>query len=297
MPDWQERITHETEPAIRVEHEARYRLAAPLIASAEVWCDLGCGTGVAAAAAIEAAGGFSGRAVLVDIDEDVAKGAAAEIGAGETVAFGADLATDDGVARLSEHLADGAVVTCFEVVEHLASFVPLLERLVERADTVTTVLSVPNDAFWAIENPHHLATWGEGAFAELESQLPADRVLLHQVQLQGSAIAPADDEAALAPEAAIQTRDAVPTHFLAAFGPRAGELAPLATIAQVDLDEQRRWVRQRESDLAVLKEMIELLPQHERWFTEWRRYIQELETRLGLPLSGAARDELPPDSA
>jgi hypothetical protein len=94
----------------------------------------------------------------------------------------------------------------------------------------------------------------------------------------------------------VQARDAVPTHYLAAFGPRAVEIGPLASLAQVDLDEQRRWVRQRESDLAVLQEMIELLPRHERWFTEWRRYIQELETKLGLPLSGAARDELPPGS-
>src|SRR5215212_428983 len=240
MPDWQERITRETEPAIRAEHDTRYRLAAPLIASAEVWCDLGCGTGIAAAAALGAHGGFAGRAVLVDLDDEVARGAAAELGAQDPVVFGADLASDDGVARVSEHLADGAVVTCFEVVEHLTTFVPLVERLVERADTVTTILSVPNDAFWAIENPHHLAMWGEGAFAELESQLPAERVLLHQVQLQGSAVVPVGEERDLAAQVAARATDAVPTHFLAAFGPRAAELEPLAVVAQTDLDEQRR---------------------------------------------------------
>jgi hypothetical protein len=161
--------------------------------------------------------------------------------------------------------------------------VPLIERLVELAQSVTTVLSVPNDAFWAIENPHHRAMWGEGAFAELETLLPEGRVLLHQVSLQGSAILPADDERAVAPEATVQTRDAVPTHFLAAFGPSAGELAPLATLAQVDLDEQRRWVRQREADNATLRETIKELADH-------RTYIHQLEVKLGV------RNELPAGS-
>src|SRR4051794_3442651 len=221
MPDWQERITRETEPAIRAEHDARYRLAAPLIASGELWADLGCGTGIAAGSALRDHGGFSGRAVLVDLDEDVARGAAEELGLSDAVVFGADLATPEGVARVAEHLGDGAVVTCFEVVEHLSTFVPLIERLVELQGSVTAILSVPNDAFWSIVNPHHQAMWGEGAFAELETLLPEQRVLLHQVQLQGSAILPRDSEQTVAPEASVQTHDAVPTHFLAAFGPRA----------------------------------------------------------------------------
>jgi SAM-dependent methyltransferase len=274
VPDWQERITRHTEPAIRAEHDARYRLAAPLIASAELWCDLGCGTGIAAAAALEAQGGFDGRAVLVDLDEDVARNAAAEIGLDEPVVFGADLATPDGVARVTEHLGDGAVATCFEVVEHLTSFAPLIERLVELADRVTTVISVPNDAFWGIHNPHHEAMWSEGAFAELETLLPDDRVLLHQVALAGSAILPVGTDAGVAPEVHVQTHDAIATHFLAAFGPRAAELAPLATLAQVDMDEQRRWARQREADNALVNDLI-------RVNDEYRAYIAELEAKLG----------------
>src|SRR4051795_13763525 len=218
MPDWQERITRETEPAIRAEHDARYRLAAPLIATAVQWCDLGCGTGIAAAAALDEHGARPAKAVLVDVDEQVAGDAAAEVGLEKAQAIGADLATPEGFERVLKELETGAVVTCFEVVEHLATFVPLLERLVERED-ITTILSVPNDAFWAIQNPHHQAMWGEGAFAELESQLPPERVLLHQVQLQGSAVLPAGEEATLPLQAPVQTTDAVPTHFLAAFGP------------------------------------------------------------------------------
>ena len=262
MPDWQERITRETEPAIRAEHDARYRLAAPLVAGAPEWCDLGCGTGIAAAGAID---GFRGRAVLVDVGEDVARGAARELGIADATPVAADLAT----------------------------FVPLLEALVERAATITTILSVPNDAFWAIENPHHQAMWGEGAFAELESQLPEGRVLVHQLQLQGSAVVPAGSEAELTLAIAAQARDAVPTHFIAAFGPRAGELEPLATAAQVDLDEQRRWVRQREADNALLREYVAQLGVFEREREEWRRYIHELEGRLGLPPSGGEQAELP----
>ena len=41
MIDWQERITRETGAAIRVEHRVRYALAAPLIARAPLWADLG----------------------------------------------------------------------------------------------------------------------------------------------------------------------------------------------------------------------------------------------------------------
>ena len=49
--EWQERITGETPPSIRIEHELRYATAAALVRSAPVWLDLGCGAGVAAAAA------------------------------------------------------------------------------------------------------------------------------------------------------------------------------------------------------------------------------------------------------
>jgi 2-polyprenyl-3-methyl-5-hydroxy-6-metoxy-1,4-benzoquinol methylase len=273
VPDWQERIHRHTEPAIRVEHDARYRLAAPLIASAGLWCDLGCGHGIAAAAALRAHDGFSGRAVLVDLEEDTARLAAEELGAADAIVIGTDLATPEGVARVTEHLGDGSVVTCFEVIEHLATFAPLVERLVELEPRVTTILSVPNDAFWAIHNPHHQTMWGEGAFAELETLLPERRTLLHQLQLAGSALVPAETEQTLAPLAEVQTHDAVPTHFIAAFGPRAQELAPLASIAQVDLDEQRRWVRQRESDNALVNDLV-------RVNDEFRAYIAELEARL-----------------
>ncbi len=67
MSDWQERITRETAPAIRAEHELRYRLAAPLIAASVGWADLGCGNGLAAAAVLGSE--RPAHVVLVDIAE------------------------------------------------------------------------------------------------------------------------------------------------------------------------------------------------------------------------------------
>ena len=46
MANWQERITRDTAPGIRIEHAVRYRFAAPVIADSDLWADLGCGNGI-----------------------------------------------------------------------------------------------------------------------------------------------------------------------------------------------------------------------------------------------------------
>jgi hypothetical protein len=48
----------------------------------------------------------------------------------------------------------------------------------------------------------------------------------------------------------------VPSHFIAAFGPRCRELGAGAAVAQADLMEQRRWERQREANLAIYEDRI-----------------------------------------
>jgi 2-polyprenyl-3-methyl-5-hydroxy-6-metoxy-1,4-benzoquinol methylase len=286
MTDWQERITRETPPAIRIEHEVRYRLAVPLIATSGTWCDLGCGSGIAAAAALADAAGRPARAVLVDYEQSAVDGAAAELALDATVALQADLTQPADLDRVRAALRDGEgprTVTCFEVVEHLATFVPLLELLAGLAEEhdVTTILSVPNDAFSGVENPHHLTAWGEGSFAELAGLLPERHVLARQVALQGSAIALEDDAGDTTHDVPVDVHaeGAVPTHFIAAFGPRAAEIRSLAAAAQVDLDAQRAWERQREAD-------NELLQQSLAQMDDWRAYIHELEDKLGLPRSG-----------
>jgi SAM-dependent methyltransferase len=274
MPIWQERITHDTEPAIRVEHDLRYRYAGPAIAGAKLWCDLGCGNGLAAAAARPE--GFKGETLLVDVDAAALEAAAAEVEGARTLR--ADLSDPAEVATLAGELkGKGTVVTCFEVIEHLETFVPLVEML-ESLKGATVIMSVPNDAFWATENPHHKTMWGEGAFAELQSLLPEGHTVAPQIQLSGSAIA--DDGDAR-----------VPTHVLASWGGAAP--AAVRDVVATDLDAQRDWVRRREADLAYYKAMAaerdELYAEVRRLsaeLAEYRRYIHDLEGRLGLPLSG-----------
>jgi SAM-dependent methyltransferase len=293
MSDWQERITQETAPAIRVEHELRYRLAAPLIAAAGTWADLGCGNGLAAAAALGAE--RPGRLVLVDRDPDVVARAALELAGEDAVELPGDL-TDPGLlGQIGEALVAGdgtAVVTCFEVVEHLATFLPLIEWSTQlaRERGVTFLLSVPNDAFWAIQNPHHLTSWSEGAFEELRRLLPAEQTLVRQVALAGSALIPWEEQETH--ELSVQAGGAgtVATHFIVAFGPHHEQLSRFALAAQAEVLEQRRWERERESNLALLEK---LTGERAAWFEQWREYIHELERELGRPLSGASEEERP----
>jgi SAM-dependent methyltransferase len=304
MPDWQERITRETHPAVRVEHDIRYRLAEPLILGARTWADLGCGNGVAAADVV--GGMYPGRAVLVDVQQEAVDNAVAAVRAAEPVGVAADLTDRDALGRVREAVLEGPgprAITCFEVVEHLSTFVPLVEMLSELAEggEATVFLSVPNDDFWALENPYHESMWGEGSFAELRSLLPGGTVVAKQLALQGSAVVPDGHDGEqvnvpIKPDAA----GAVPTHFVAAMGPQAELLTVHAGVAQTDLDEQRRWERQREADLAHMDALHELIAKlqgendgfrselqaNHKEFEDWRKYIHELEGKLGLPLSG-----------
>jgi hypothetical protein len=299
VPDWQERITRDTEPAIRVEHQLRYALAAPLVHASALWCDLGCGTGVGAARAL--GGKLPGRTLLVDVADDALEHARRELPGENVSTMQADLSSEDGVAAvvgaLTEQAGEGAgTITCFECVEHLDSFVPLITALVTLSErhAFTVLLSVPNDAFWSIENPHHHTSWGEGAFEELRTLLPADHVLLRQVVLQGSAMLRGDAQPELRPVDVELEPGGVPSHLLVAFGPERDAVAPGAAVAQVDMEEQRRWHRQREANLAMLDEYGTEVGQEVRSMSkelaEYRAYIHDLERRLGLPLSGETEE-------
>jgi SAM-dependent methyltransferase len=270
MTDWQERITRDTRPAIRVEHELRYAAAAPIVAAAPVWCDLGCGSGIAAQDALD--GAELGRVVLVDVDGDALETAGRELRAREVVRVVADLATDDGVRAAREAIGDEpAAITCFEVIEHLETFVPLVVALVQIAGAGgTVVLSVPNDAFWALENPYHRSMWGEGAFEELRRLLPPGAVIARQVPMAASHIA-VDGGSVRIDVPAVEVRDsAVPSHFLCAFGPHADLLTSRAFAQPADLDGQRRWERQRESNIALLQVEV----------AELRQWVADLEAKL-----------------
>jgi SAM-dependent methyltransferase len=308
VSDWQERITCETAPAIRVEHDLRYRAAAPLIVSSGAWADLGCGNGIAAAAALGNARPNS--ALLVDLDAAAVQQAVRELSLPKAEQMTADLSDPRDLERVGERLARlgrGVVVTCFEVVEHLSSFVPLLEWSAKVASEheATFVLSVPNDAFWSIQNPHHQTTWSDGAFEELRRLLPGEHVLLRQVALAGSALLPWDgarEHREL--DVAVGGDGTVVTHFIAAFGPKREQMWRGARAVQTDVLAQRSWERQRDSDVALaiavaeenraavermektIATQAEELRANTREFEDWREYIHGLERELGKPLAG-----------
>ena len=302
MSDWQERITRDTAPAIWAEHVLRYRLAAPLISSSSVWADLGCGNGIAAAAAFGEQ--RPDRVILCDLEADAPRRAARELSLGSARELAGDLADPALLETIGGELMAGdgdRVVTCFEVIEHLPTFVPLLEwsSALARGGAATFVISVPNDAFWSIENPYHAARWGDGAFAELRRLLPDEQTLLRQVSLSGSAIArwdgPVEQQSV---GVAVDGDDSVASHFIAAFGPRHAELTTGALVVPEAQHERRRWERQRESNLAFAEAKLDAqnrtlsdtLGDLKRMVTErdeWRTYIHELERELGRPLSGA----------
>jgi SAM-dependent methyltransferase len=296
MADWQERITRDTKPSIRVEHDLRYAAAAPIVRGAAAWADLGCGSGVAAADALGA--DRLGRVVLVDADADALDQAGRDLQAREIVRVQADLATEAGVAEVRAALVAGApgAITCFEVLEHLETFVPLVEALIELgADGWTVVLSVPNDAFWALENPYHHTMWGEGAFEELRRLLPADAVIGHQVPLDGSHLVLERSDGALEIPAVEPRPDAVPSHFVAAFGPEAAKLVPRALAIASDLDGRRTWERQRESTLAVLEAELAELRDYVKWSSdELARLNAPQEVRDQTPETLAQRDAAAP---
>jgi hypothetical protein len=201
MPNWQERIKQQAEPALRVERDLRYRYAAPAITGAKLWCDVRLD-----GEPPESPEGFAGeRLVLAPADVEQLKG------------------------------KKDVVVTCFDVIERLESFAPLVEAL-QSLKNATVLLSVPNDV--AGTSP-----WGEGAFAELRSLLPDGHSVAAQTALAGSAIGPQNGHA--------------PSHFIATWGGAA--LEEVRDVTELDLDEQRDWVRRQLADLAFYKAAYEQL--------------------------------------
>src|SRR3954471_1006699 len=227
-------------PALRAEQRLRYSLVRELVQGSALWCDLGCGTAVEAAAGL--GGANAQRVLLVDRSQEALEEARRQFQGQEVLTRQCDLAHHDGrasvAAEIGEHSGGGPVtITCFDCIEQLESFVPLVSGLVELAERSghTVVLSVPNDTFWLVDRPERRTSWGEGAFEELRAVLPDDHVVLRQVALQGSAIVRADDRPDIRPVEAALEPEGVPSHLLVAFGPRTAQLgAGLAAVAQVD---------------------------------------------------------------
>ena len=265
----EERIARGTDPAIVVEHVARYRFALALIDDGDTWLDLGCGNGCALQDALGSEPRRTGTTVLADVDADALATAARELRALDPRTIAADLADPDALARIDEALAEQPdVVTCFETIEHLDGFEPLVRWLLRRAEQGTTfVLSVPNDAFWSMENPYHLSVWGEGAVEELRSLLPADHVAVGQFPLYGTLIAPGAGAVTQAELDGGGDTAAEPSHFLLVCGPRSERVRPVALASRVDTAARRSWERDRDANLAWLEQRakdLEYLLEQER---------------------------------
>jgi SAM-dependent methyltransferase len=265
MPTWEARVSRATAPADRVEAELRYAFAAPLVRTAALWVDLGCGTGVAAGAALAGDGaGSAPRTILVDRDADALAEARRECGAEVISAVEADLETAAGIAAVRAAIDDAAgaqdgpiVVTCLDVVAQLADITALVELLIALGETATVVVSAPEDAAGALEDPHRATAWSAGAVEELRRLLPADAVVARQLPVRASAIVLAGAADTSAPVGAIAVgADQPAAHHLLAFGPQAGVLAPVSSARAADLDAERADARRRESDLAYLEARV-----------------------------------------
>ena len=198
-------------------------------------------------------------------------------------------------------------MTCFEVVEHLSTFLALLEWSAQLAREHARDVRHQRSQRRVLVDPESASTqpsWGEGAFEELCRLLPPEHTLLRQVALGGSA---ARDGSRRRRDTSSRSRSAakatVATHFIAAFGPRHASCWRGALAAQTDMLEQRRWERQRESELAFAGARGQARRGGSRCerddrragggaaradgqFDEWRAYIHELERELGRPLVG-----------
>jgi SAM-dependent methyltransferase len=263
MTSWEARVTRGTAPADRVDAELRYAFAAPLVREAALWIDLGCGTGVAAGAALRGARPAA-RAVLADRDPDALAEAQRECGADVGAAVLADLETAEGAQAVRDAIAatgaqDPCVVTCFDVLHQLADFTTLVDLLVELGERGTVILSAPDDAAGALDDPHRRSAWSAGAAEELRRLLPPGAVSLRQVGVRASAIVGADG----GPSAPLGSVDVpagqAPLAHLLAFGPDAARLAPASLARVADLEAERADARRRESDLAYLEARLAAL--------------------------------------
>jgi hypothetical protein len=251
MSTWQERLDRGVRPDEAAGHRLRYAAAASIVATADVWVDLGCGDGRAALAALSA--GTPPRIVLVDVSAETLDEAERAIRGAEAVQ--ADLTAEADLATVRAHVAGAAspAITCFATIEHLATFAPLVELLDGLAgEGATVVLSVPNHVA-AGDKGESGITWGEAAFGELRRLLPQDAIVARQFALAGSAVVVGDDALAAATAPVELDLDQPPTELIAAFGPRATELRAGALVAGVDRIAQRRLDRDREADLAYLE--------------------------------------------
>src|SRR2546428_10176900 len=100
MPDWQERITRQTDPAARVDPAWRYAGIEPVLTGTVAWCDLGDGSAPPAVPRPA----FGGRLILVGADRDAVAQARQRAETEDAAEVVADLAKREDIQRVSDAL-------------------------------------------------------------------------------------------------------------------------------------------------------------------------------------------------
>ena len=257
MPDWQERITHDTPPQIRLEHGVRYAAAAPpdrrqpgLVRSRLRHRPR----------AAEALGdSHPGRALLVDLAEEAIRRRGA-VEAGEVHALRADLTDEQDLTLVRGQLARRARRNG---LHHLlrgdrasATFVPLAgaAHRGSRRRPAHRLLSVPNDAFWSMQNPFHRTAGAKGRSTSC-CACCRTTTCFDQQSRSRDRLVPADGTGRVttAGRASTSTRSR-PDALLAASAPRAKPARRAGCWRGARPSTSRRtWERQRECDLAFFR--------------------------------------------
>ncbi len=280
---WEERISSTSDALLVGEHEVRYGWVRSVVEAAGTWCDLGCGTAAGSSRALSEV--LPERVVLVDAEAEAIEEARRALAPQDVEGSTIDLTRRVDLDELGARLLAGpgpVALTCFEVIEHLSDFVPLLEWFAAMADEGATVaISVPNDVFTSVKNPYHVTMWGSSTVAELRGLLPPDHVVALQTALEGSIIDSGEPRGITVEVAAERPTDLIPLQYLMGFGPAAELLGPSAVVLPTDVAGHRVWERQRETDNLYYRTEASRIPVLEA-------RIAELEAELAAVRSASA---------
>lgn len=280
MTQWEERISGSSDVLLLGEHQVRYGWAHDVIAAAGSWCDLGCGTAAASSRAVGDV--LPEHVVLIDVEPEALEEARRAFAPAPVQTAPVDLTSPAELAALSEQLdalPGPLAITCYEVIEHLSDFGPLVEWLTARSeDGATVAISVPNDVFTSVKNPFHVTMWGSSTVEELRGLLPADHVVAVQAALSGSVVT--DGSAVRIDGVVDDVSTVVPLQYMMGFGPAVDRLRANAVVLSTDVAAHRVWERQREVDNAYYRSVAARVP-------ELEARIVELEAQIGAVRTGS----------
>ncbi len=278
MTQWEERISGSSDVLLLGEHQVRYGWAHDVIAAAGSWCDLGCGTAAASSRAVGDV--LPEHVVLIDVEPEALEEARRAFAPAPVQTAPVDLTSPAELAALSEQLdalPGPLAITCYEVIEHLSDFGPLVEWLAARSeDGATVAISVPNDVFTSVKNPFHVTMWGSSTVEELRGLLPADHVVAVQAALSGSVVT--DGSAVRIDGVVDDVSTVVPLQYMMGFGPAVDRLRANAVVLSTDVAAHRVWERQREVDNAYYRSVAARVPELEARIIELEAQISAVRT-------------------